>query len=412
MMIDMDDQEAIDNAKGHFEKIIIEQLSRVERLKSHEDWIDYSSLKPIVIGLVGGDGIGPYIMNEAKRILKYLLGDKITSREVEVRDIKGLTIENRSRQIKSIPEDIMRKIKSCHVILKGPTTTPRKGDTWPNLESANIVLRRELDLFVNIRPVKIPELGIDWIFFRENSEGAYILGSSGINVSKDLAMDFKVITSPGAERIIDYAFSYAQRTKINKVTVVTKANVIKTTDGKFLEIAQEISERYPEVEWDDWYIDIMAAKLLDPIRRDQFRVIVLPNLYGDIISDEAAQIQGGVGTAGSANIGFRYAMFEAIHGSAPRMVAEGRARYADPASILRALVMMLGHVGYENMAETLKMALDICFIFERKKIITGHDDGATSKEISEYVIETLKDPGLEKKWESCLENIKMKNRKG
>jgi isocitrate dehydrogenase (NAD+) len=267
-------------------------------------------------------------------------------------------------------------------------------------------------LFANIRPVRIPELGIDWVFFRENSEGAYILGSQGINVSEDLAMDFRVITSYGAERILDYAFSYANRNKINKLTVVTKANVIKTTDGKFLEIARQVSKRYPEVEWDDWYIDIMTAKLLDPSRRNQFRVVVLPNLYGDIISDEAAQIQGGVGTAGSANIGFQYAMFEAIHGSAPRMVSEGRAQYADPQSIFRALVMLFRHIGYDDMADILRKSLDICFIFEREKVITGHSDGASSKEISDYVIKTLKDPELGKKWENYLKNIEISSKNG
>jgi isocitrate dehydrogenase (NAD+) len=321
-------------------------------------------------------------------------------------DIEGLTIENRAALKKSIPNDIMDEIKSCHVILKGPTTTPRKGDTWPNLESANIVIRRALDLFANIRPVKIPKMGIDWTFFRENTEGSYVLGSKGINITVDLAMDFRIITSFGAERILDYAFSYAKRSGINKVTVVTKANVIKTTDGKFLEKAYEVSKRYPEVEWDDWYIDIMTAKLLDPARRNQFRIVVLPNLYGDIISDEAAQIQGGVGTAGSANIGFRYAMFEAIHGTAPRMVNEGRVKYADPQSILRAMVMLLSHIGYVDLADLLEKSLDICFIFEREKVITGHSDGASSEEISEYVIATLKNPDMGKIWEEYMENLK------
>lgn len=401
----MDDQEAINIAKEHFEGLVKEQIARVERLKSQKDWLDYSSLKPLVIGLVGGDGIGPFIMNETRRILTFLMEDKITKREVEIRNIKGLTIENRAKMQKSVPEDIMEQIKSCHVILKGPTTTPRKGDAWPNLESANIILRRELDLFANIRPVKIPKLGIDWIFFRENSEGSYVLGSQGINITDDLAMDFRVITKQGAERIIDYAFSYAKKSGINKVTVITKANVIKTTDGKFLEIARTVSQRYPGVEMDDWYIDIMTAKLLDPSRRTQFRVMVLPNLYGDIISDEAAQIKGGVGTAGSANIGVQYAMFEAIHGSAPRMVTEGRAQYADPQSIMRALVMLLRHIGYVDLADLLEKSLDICFIFERKKVINGHSDGASSKEITEYVIATLRNPGLGTIWEEYMENL-------
>ena len=266
-------------------------------------------------------------------------------------------------------------------------------------------MRRELDLFANVRPVKIPQEGIDWVFFRENTEGAYILGSKGINVTEDLAMDFKVITTQGAERIIRLAFEYAKKNNINRVTVVTKANVVKTTDGKFLEIAEKVAKDYPEVKWDDWFIDIMTAKLLDPARRKDFRVIVLPNLYGDIITDEAAQLQGGVGTAGAANIGKRYAMFEAIHGTAPRMVQEGRAIYADPSSILRATVMLLQHIGYQEEAKKLDMALDICGIFERKVVITGRSDGATGEEFAKYVMKTIEDPQLEEKWRKYQEKL-------
>ncbi|MCD6110307.1 MAG: isocitrate/isopropylmalate dehydrogenase family protein, partial [Thermoplasmata archaeon] len=266
--------------------------------------------------------------------------------------------------------------------------------------SANVAMRRELDLFANVRPVKVPELGIDWVFFRENTEGAYVLGPKGIMVTDDLAFDFKVITRQGAERIIRLAFDYARKNNINKVTVVTKANVVKTTDGLFLSVAEEVAKEYPEVEWDDWYVDIMSAKLIDPARRSQFRVIVLPNLYGDILTDEAAQIQGGVGTAGAANIGKRYAMFEAIHGSAPRMVQEGRAKYADPSSMIKAAAMLLRHAGFVDKAERLEKALDICAIYERRVVVTGRSDGATGEEFANYVMETLKDPELEKKWEN------------
>jgi len=301
--------------------------------------------------------------------------------------------------MKAIPDDVLEEIKKCHVILKGPTTTPRKGDKWPNLESANVTMRRELDLFANVRPVKVPEKGIDWMFFRENTEGAYVLGSKGINVNDDLAIDFKVITTQGAERIIRLAFDYAKKNNINKVTVVTKANVVKTTDGKFLSIAEKVAKDYPEVEWDDWYIDIMTAKLVDPARQSQFKVVVAPNLYGDIITDEAAQIQGGVGTAGSANIGKRYAMFEAIHGSAPRMVEEGRAKYADPSSIIKAAAMLLNHIGFTEKAKRLEMALEICATHERKLVITGRDTGATGEEFANYIMETLQDPNLAERYE-------------
>ena len=406
MAIDVEKyREQIERAKEHFEKLIIEQLERIERMKQEDEWIDYSKVKPIIIGVVGGDGIGPYICKHARTVLEFLLKDEIENGKIEIRDIEGLTIENREKVGKAIPDDVLEEIKKCHVILKGPTTTPKKGDPWPNIESANVAMRRELDLFANVRPVKIPQEGIDWVFFRENTEGAYILGSKGINVTEDLAMDFKVITTQGAERIIRLAFEYAKKNNINRVTVVTKANVVKTTDGKFLEIAEKVAKDYPEVKWDDWFIDIMTAKLLDPARRKDFRVIVLPNLYGDIITDEAAQLQGGVGTAGAANIGKRYAMFEAIHGTAPRMVQEGRAIYADPSSILRATVMLLQHIGYQEEAKKLDMALDICGIFERKVVITGRSDGATGEEFAKYVMKTIEDPQLEEKWSKYQENI-------
>jgi isocitrate dehydrogenase (NAD+) len=302
--------------------------------------------------------------------------------------------------MKAIPEDILEEIKKCHVLLKGPTTTPKKGDPWPNIESANVFMRRALDLFANVRPVRVPDQGIDWVFFRENTEGAYVLGSKGVNVTDDLAIDFKVITTQGSDRIIRLAFDYAKKNNINKVTVVTKANVVKTTDGKFLNMAEQIAKEYPGVEWDDWFIDIMTAKLIDPARQSQFRVVVLPNLYGDICTDEAAQIQGGVGTAGSANIGKRYAMFEAIHGTAPRMVQEGRAQYADPSSIIKAAAMLLNHIGYPDKSKKLEMALDICSQFEKKIKITGRDDGATGEEFAKYIMDTVQSPDLESKWNS------------
>jgi len=391
-------KEEIERAKEHFGKLMIEQLERVERLKNEPDWIDYSKIKPIIIGVVGGDGIGPYICKHARAVLEFLLKDEIENGKIEIRDIEGLTIENRAKVGKAIPDDVLEEIKKCHVILKGPTTTPKKGDPWPNIESANVAMRRELDLFANVRPVKIPQEGIDWVFFRENTEGAYVLGSKGINVTEDLAVDFKVITTQGAERIIRLAFEYAKKNNINRVTVVTKANVIKTTDGKFLEVAERVAKDYPEVKWDSWFIDIMTAKLLDPARRKDFKVIVLPNLYGDILTDEAAQLQGGVGTAGSANIGKRYAMFEAIHGTALRMVKEGRAKYADPTSIIKAAAMLLDHIGYKEKARRLDMALDICTQYERKVVVTGRSDGATTAEMADYIIKTLKDKDLEKKW--------------
>ncbi|UCF79496.1 MAG: isocitrate/isopropylmalate dehydrogenase family protein [Candidatus Eiseniibacteriota bacterium] len=392
--------EAIERAKQHFADLIERQLSRVEEMKQQQDWTDYGKLKPIIIGIIGGDGIGPYIAEEARRILEFLLNDELKSGKVEFRTIEGLTIENRAKHNKAIPDDVLAEIKKCHVTLKGPTTTPRKGDPWPNVESANVAMRKELDLFANVRPVRVPSQGIDWVFFRENTEGAYALGSDGLDVTPDLAMDFTVATSQGAERIIRVAFEHAKKNGINKVTLVTKANVVKTTDGKFLKIGQDIAKEYPGIECDDWYIDIMTAKLVDEKRRTQFKVMALPNLYGDILTDEAAEFQGGVGTAGSANIGKQYAMFEAIHGSAPRMVTENRAQYADPSSLIRAGAFLLSHIGFPEKGKALEMALDICGQYEKRLVMTGRSNGATSKEFGDYLMEKLEAPELEKKWKA------------
>lgn len=392
--------EEIEKAKAHFGKILEEQFARIDRMKAESEFVDYAFKDQIVIGIVGGDGIGPFITAEAEKVLAFLLKDDVEKGRVVFKEIDGLTIENRAACGKAIPNDVLAELKECDVILKGPTTTPREGDKWPNIESANVAMRRELDLFANVRPVSVPEKDIDWTFYRENTEGGYAVGSKGVHVNDDLAIDFTVTTQEGSERIIRAAFDYAKKSGKNKVTVVTKANVIKTTDGKFLDTAKAIAKEYPEVEMDDWYIDIMTAKLVDEKRRSQFKVMVLPNLYGDILTDEAAEFQGGVGTAGSANIGKRYAMFEAIHGSAPRMVDEGRGQYADPCSIIRAAGMLLEHIGYMDEARKLQMALDICGNFEKKLAITGRDNGATGAEYAEYLMNTLSQDNLEEVFNS------------
>jgi len=381
--------ENIRKAKEYFAKIVEEQLNRVKSLKEEEEWIDYKKLKPIKIGLIAGDGIGSCIVSETRRVLKFLLKEEEINGKIQFKDIDGLTIENRVKAMKAIPLNVLKEIKKCHVILKGPTTTPKKGDQWPNIESANVALRKELDLFANFRPIKIHQKGIDWTFFRENTEGAYALGNKGINITDDLAIDFKITTTQGSERIIKLAFDYAKKNKIDKITVVTKANIIKTTDGKFLNIAENIAKKYDRIELDHWFIDIFSAKLLDPKRRKEFKIIVLPNLYGDIVTDEAAEIQGGVGTAGSANIGRKYAMFEAIHGSALRMVKEGRVKYSNPSSTLRAAAMLLRHIGFINQANKLNRAIDIC-TNERKIVITGRSNGATCSEFADCVLENIK----------------------
>ncbi|PIQ86636.1 MAG: isocitrate dehydrogenase [Candidatus Omnitrophica bacterium CG11_big_fil_rev_8_21_14_0_20_45_26] len=392
-------KELIKKAQEKFGIILEEQLKRVEAMKKGIEAWDFSKISPIKIGVCWGDGIGEIISKHSEALLEHVLKDEVKKGKIEFHDIAGLTIENRVKHKKAIPDDVLAEIKNCHVILKGPTTTPQAGDKWPNIESANVAMRRYLDLFANVRPVRIPREGIDWCFFRENTEGAYVLGSRGFDVSEDLSVDFKVITEQGAERIVRMAFEYADKNNIDRVTVVTKSNVVKTTDGRFSKVAFRIAKEYPKIKTDEWYIDIMTAKLIDPARRREFKVMVLPNLYGDILTDEAAQMQGGVGTAGSANIGKQWSMFEAIHGSAPRMVKEGRAKFADPCSMIRASAMLLRHIGYPDRGEKVEMALEVCGQYEKKMSITGRDSGVTGEEYTQYVIDWIDNPNLKARWE-------------
>ena len=378
-------EEYIAAAAAHFEQLLREQLKRQEAMEQGGKARDFASADKIVIGVVGGDGIGPIIMKQARRVLEKLLADELSTGRVELREIEGLTIENRLAQGKAVPEEVLAAIKECNVLLKGPTTTPKGG----TLESANVTLRRALDLYANVRPVVVPEEGIDWIFFRENTEGEYALGSRGIEVPGKLTMDFKVTTDAGTRRIARAAFEYARQNGKKNVAIVTKANIMKKTDGMFSRIAHEVAAEYPEIECDDWYIDIMTANLVNPAVRSKFQVFLLPNLYGDIITDEAAQIQGGVGTAGSAHLGDRYAMFEAIHGSAPRKIEAGEGDYANPASILKAAEMLLRHIAMPEKAERLREALEACMETERRVVVTGHRDGATAKEFTDYLLEKL-----------------------
>ncbi len=363
-------------ALDHFKKILEEQMARIANMDTTKT--DYATKKQVIIGVIDGDGIGPIITAHAYNVLAYLLADEIAAGTIVLKQINGLTIENRIACGQPIPSDVLAEIKACDVLLKGPTTTPHGG----TMESANVAMRRELDLYANCRPVSIPELGIDWMFYRENTEGEYVLGSRGLDLP-GMAVDFKVTTDLGTRRIVRAAFEYAKNNGKAHVSVVTKANIMKKTDGKFTAIAHEIAAEYPGIEVEDYYIDIMTANLLKDPLRQKFQVIVLPNLYGDIITDEAAQLQGGVGTAGSANIGDRYAMFEAIHGSAPRMIERGQGHYANPASMIKASAMLLRHICRADAAARLEKAMDAC-----AGLIVGVG-GITGAEYAEAVMKNL-----------------------
>ncbi len=369
--------EHMEKALAHFQALLDEQFKRLETIEKPKK--DFASIETVTIGVCDGDGIGPIITAQAARLLEHLLKDEIAAGKVVIKNIEGLTIENRLATNQAVPADVLAEIKTCDVLLKGPTTTPNGG----TMESANVTLRRELDLYANVRPVSIPELGIDWMFYRENTEGEYVLGSKGIDLP-GMAVDFKVTTDAGTKRIARAAFDYAKQNGKTKVTVVTKANIMKKTDGKFSSLCKEIAAEYPSIETEEYYIDIMTAMLLDERVRNQFQVILLPNLYGDIITDEAAQIQGGVGTAGSANIGDQYAMFEAIHGSAPRMLEQGMGDYANPSSIIKAGAMLLRHIGRTEAAQKLEIALETCPV-----VITGKTDGPNAMQYTDALLAML-----------------------
>lgn len=381
----MTNQEYIEQACQQFKALMEEQLARTEKMEKGSSPKDFTAMDQITVGIVGGDGIGPIIMEQAERLLRKIMAEEIERGRIVLKKIDGLTIENRMAVGKAVPDDVLAQIKACDVLLKGPTTTPKGG----TMESANVTLRRELDLYANVRPVQVPEEGIDWIFYRENTEGEYVLGSRGVEIPGKLAMDFKVTTEPGTRRIARAAFEYAKANGKTSVSIVTKANIMKKTDGNFTRICHEVAEDYPGIKADDWYIDIMTANLVNKDIRSSFQVFVLPNLYGDIITDEAAEIQGGVGTAGSANMGNQYAMFEAIHGSAPRMIEDGLGDYANPSSIFKAAEMMLRHIGFTEKADRLAAVLEECNEKEKKVVVTGFADGATCREFADYVMSKL-----------------------
>ena len=379
---------AISQAQEKFGELIQSEFERIERMKQGTEVKDFSKLDKIVVGILPGDGIGPIIMEQAVRVIKALIPDEIASGKVELRHIEGMTIENRAAKLQSLPDDVFEEIKKCDVIIKGPMVTPRAGEPWPNLVSANRLLRRGLELFAAVRPIRIPDKGIDWTFFRENIEGEYIWGNKGIQVDEDLAVDFKVQTKQGSERIARAAFEFARKNGKKNVTIVTKANIVKLADGNFIKAVRKVGEEYPEIEIQERLVDAMCAKMLDPEFNKGIEVVVLPNLYGDIVTDIAAEHQGGLGTASSSNIGNKYAMFEAIHGTAPYLMSHGRGEYADPSSLIRAAGMMLAHIGYADKKVLLEKALDVCTT-EKKVVLTTFTEDASAKEYTDYIIETI-----------------------
>lgn len=386
----MDREAIIRKAQEEFAERLNAELDRIERMKEDSEIKDYSQLEHITVGVMPGDGTGPILMEQALRVAEDLLKEELANGKVEFRTIEGMTIENRIEKMQSLPDEVLAACKECDVLVKGPFITPGAGDGMPNLVSANSLLRRELQLFAAVRPIRIPDKGVDWTFFRENIEGEYILGNRGIQVGDDLSIDFKVCTRQGAERIARAAFDFARKNGRKNVTAVTKANIVKLADGSFLQAVHRVGEaEYPEIEIREELVDSMAAKLGSESFMQGIDVIVLPNLYGDIVTDVAAEMQGGLGTASSSNIGNRYALFEAVHGAGLRIMQQGRGPWANPGSLIRAMGEMMAHIGYGDRKAILDKAMDICTVTEKKLVITGRQDGCTAAEFTDYLIETI-----------------------
>ncbi len=298
------------------------------------------------ITVAKGDGIGPEIMDAVLKIIM-AAGAQLEIEEIKVGE--AVYLAGNTAGIDAAAWDTIRRNK---IFLKAPITTPQGG----GYKSLNVSIRKFLGLYANVRPcmslapfVKTKHPVMDLVIVRENEEDLY--GGIEHQQTNEVVQCLKLISRPGCEKIIRYAFEYAKQQKRRKVTCFTKDNIMKQTDGLFHKIFREIAEEYPEIESEHWIIDIGAAKMADT--PEEFDVIVLPNLYGDILSDVAAQITGSVGLAGSANIGESCAMFEAIHGSAPKRAGQN---VANPSGLLQGAIMMLNHIGQTEVAEKVQNA--------------------------------------------------------
>src|SRR5687768_10970518 len=302
--------------------------------------------KTVPITVANGDGIGPEIMAATLEILK----GAGAALEIEMIDIgEKVYLAGNSSGIEPSSWDSLRRTK---VFLKAPITTPQGG----GFKSLNVTVGKTLGLYANVRPcvsyhpfVRTKHPNMDVVIVRENEEDLY----AGIEhrQTAQVMQCLKLISRPGSEKIVRYAFEYARRNNRKKVTCFTKDNIMKLTDGLFHKVFDEIAAQYPDIENEHWIVDIGAAKLADT--PEAFDVLVMPNLYGDVLSDVAAQIAGSVGLAGSANIGEHVSMFEAIHGSAPRRAGQN---LANPSGLLLGAVMMLVHIGQTEVAERVHNA--------------------------------------------------------
>ncbi len=312
---------------------------------------------------VPGDGIGPEIMAAAK-VAVAATGVEIAWEDV---DAGADVMEEYGTPL---PDTVLASIRRTKVAIKGPVTTP----IGAGFRSVNVALRKELDLYANLRPaVSIPGVqsryeGVDLVIVRENTEDLY----AGVEhmVGRDAAESIKIITRFGSERIARFAFAYARREKRRKVTAVHKANIMKLSDGLFLEVAEKVAQEYPDIEFENRIVDNMCMQLVQ--KPELYDVLLCPNLYGDILSDLCAGLVGGLGVAPGANIGDGIAVFESVHGSAPKYAGLDK---ADPTALILSAVLMLAHLGEHEAAERLFAAVRL--VIGAGKRVT-YDLGGTS----------------------------------
>jgi isocitrate dehydrogenase (NAD+) len=330
------------------------------------------------ITIIKGDGIGPEIMDATLRVLDHLGLD--FAYEYEDAGLGAL-----EKHGELLPQETLDAIKENKICLKGPLTTP----VGKGFSSINVALRRYFNLFANVRPVvtfegtKAKYDNIDILTIRENTEGAYLSDGQTINDDRTVAESKIVVTREASENIVRYAFDIAKKAGRKKVTAVHKANIMKTTSGLFLEVAQEIAKEYPEIEFNTLIVDNTCMQLV--MNPAQFDVIVTTNLFGDIISDLCAGLVGGLGMAPGANIGADVAMFEAVHGSAPDIAGK---KIANPTALILAAAMMIEHLGYVAEANRIRIAIRKTLL--DKDRLTGDLGGsAHTAEFTDAVISRL-----------------------
>jgi isocitrate dehydrogenase (NAD+) len=334
---------------------------------------------PHYVTLIPGDGIGPEVAQAAVRAVE-ATGVDIVWRRAELNE--SIILESG----KTLPQYLLDSLSETRVGLKGPVTTPVAG----GFQSVNVALRKTLDLFANVRPVKtlpgvktrFQDVQIDMVIFRENTEDLY----SGLEheIVKDVVTSLKVITRTASERIARYAFNYAKKNRRKTVVAIHKANIMKLADGLFLRCCRETATQFPEIQYKELIVDNASMQLV--MRPETFDILLLPNLYGDIVSDLAAGLVGGLGIVPGANMGETHAVFEAVHGSAPDIAGQGK---ANPTALMLSSVMMLTHLGEPAAAHKMQSAIEL--VYREGKFLTGDVGGAASTgEFADAVVRAIR----------------------